>query len=84
MDHINSYFINTNKTILKRNKELDLVVSIINDLTGIVLKNEEITIKKETIHLNIFGVKRTHILSFKKNIIEKLLKDYGIIITEIK
>lgn len=84
MDHINSYFTNTNKTILKRNLEVDLIIGVIKDLTGIVLSNKEITLKKETVNLNVFGVKRTKILSFKKTIIEKLEKAHGIIIVEVR
>ncbi len=84
MDHINNYFFNTGNNLKKSNQEKEIIIDTILKLTKIQLNKNELSVKKQIVHLHVFGVKRTKILENKEKIKEFLLTNFELQVLGLK
>jgi len=74
MNHIGDYFSKVTQKLFKKITEKDDFIRIVREITGVSLESRDFTIKNNVARLNIFGPKRTKILSASDSILEELNK----------
>jgi hypothetical protein len=75
MDHVGNYFSKVTQKLFQKITEKENFINVVKDKTGIELKTNDFVIKNHIVRLNIFGPKRTKILSASDSILEDMNKN---------
>lgn len=83
MDHIESYFTGAAKKLFEKKVEKQVLCDVIFELTSVSIEKNNVAIKNNVAKIKIFGAKRNRVLSFSKEILQKLKDDHGIIVVSL-
>lgn len=72
MNHVTDYFTGAFKKLFEKKAEKDLVLRIVQEISGVTLSKNEIIIKDGIIKIAVFGVKRSVLLSHRLRILDAL------------